>query len=159
MQLTKEQIKIIASYWGAECRYEVLVISDPLNDFTNTTSQEWKLKRDILNGFKLHRIGLFRNFRLILRPLWSITKDELRELVAHLGGISPSAVIGEAIRWVSFRNLIGKHEMICIHPDNSVIFMEPISSTYTKTINFLRSKGFCVDEEIKDFVEWKEVGK
>lgn len=162
MQLTKEQIKIIASYWGAECRYEV---PENLGEFGNENAlTKWKTERRMLDGVVLLRLEWRRNFRLILRPLWSITEDELKELAKAIGideyKIETIVVDDTNDHWLEF------DYKSLFQADNDGIFQVDANEDFfihnsfiVPVINFLRAKGFCVDEEIKDFVEWKEVGK
>lgn len=155
MQLTKEQIKIIASYWGAECTIKF-----------HFNGSVWgrKVDGEILESLSRIKTDGETDFRLILRPLWSITNDELKELAKVIGideyEIETIVVDDTNDHWLEF------DYKSLFQADNDCIFQVDANEDFfihnsfiVPVINFLRSKGFCVDEEIKDFVEWKEAGK
>jgi len=140
--MNKQLIPIIAAYWGAECSYE----------------DDWRhSQHDRLDSYELEAIqhGKLLSFKLHLRPLWSITEEELRELgeVLGLDGIEVRIDLRgyESTKILKERGY-SKNE-ICIYDDENLTIH---SAQAPQLINHLRAKGFCIDQELVDagLVEW-----
>jgi len=148
--MDKKLIKIAAYYFGVECSYTLLA------------GRPTEINKSNLNGVHLERMSFafYRNFKLHLRPLWSITEEELRELGEVLGlkdvDINLNG-IDEFWRVLPAKQIFTNinEDYFTVYEDNT--FDLGFGKDYTKIINHLRAKGFCVDQELVDagLVEWK----
>lgn len=145
--MNQQLIPIIAAYWGAETSH--------LNGWANP-EQIW----ETLNENNFHHISR-PSFKLHLRPLWSITEEELGEL-------------GNAVLYNSFEIEANNEEKSVIRYNAGITIYnlghhvsfdfwgggDRCGDWNIKIINHLRAKGFCVDQELveSNLVEWKEVG-
>jgi len=139
-QTTTNLLPIIATYWGNECSYTSQII------FTDSQKK--------LGGYELGNIYELDNFKLHLRPLWEITEEELKE-------------IGKLLNLEKFREKIASKVVwsdefdrsFTIYADDDFEFNNISSNGMVKTINHLRSKGFCLDRSLINagLVQWKEV--
>ena len=139
--MKQELIPVIAAYWGCECSYETIGI-------LLTPKIDWP---------ELKHINTNINFKLHLRPLWSITEDELLEIgkIADIERATVNIVLGGHNAQKSVKN--GSYSygdsVFEVNEENGMT----INSYYAvKIINYLRSKSFCVDQELidNDLVQW-----
>jgi len=140
--MNQQLIPIIASYWGAECSYESVFKGVPFTE------------QIYLNEYSFYAIP-YQSFKLHLRPLWSITEGELRELGEVLLADNPhTPFVYEEVghqKQLRFPSVAGGFLVIY---DNGYFWYE---FNNPQLINHLRAKGFCVDQELVDagLVEWK----
>ena len=139
---------ILAAYWGAECKYD---------------TPRGRLNV-IFNHYTVHLFSQENiNAKLCLRPLWSITEEELRELFAMFNKLQLCTVnvtAEKACYFSKYRE--GSYYPFYIFRAGLIPEMIDINSSMQTTqqvalINHLRAKGFCVDQELIDanLVEWK----
>lgn len=145
--MNKELLPIIAAYWGCECSYQG---ARGGRHITTVNAQR-------MEGLVF---GTTKNFKLHLRPLWSITEEELRGVFSAVVGkdvLSPNITLIYENRGHSkslrFPTCAGPALIIY---DNGYYWYE---FNNVALINHLRSLGFCLDQCLMDaeLVEWKEV--
>lgn len=144
--MDRDLIPIIAAYWGCECSY----------DDSET----------ILEDYELGELPRLTNFKLHLRPLWSITEEELRELFEefHKAGNACQIRVTETEKACFFSKWSnGYSSPYYIFRTSPIQGLIDITSSLQTTqqvdlVNYLRSKGFCVDQSLVDnnLVQWKE---
>lgn len=154
MKLNKEQIAIIASYWDVECKYEVAVHLDPKRYIREKIYSEGL---GTVNCYTLKSFDRYHSFKLILRPLWSITEKELRALSEVLGLKDMEVFLLDSVKVIQLNGSVGS--AVIIHEDSSLFFYKDDYEDWVKVINHLRQKGFCVDSQLVEWglVEWKEM--
>lgn len=150
--MTKDLIPIIAAYLNQKCSYKTLTL-----DCSDGT---------LFDGWEISNISHLQNFKLHLRPLWSITEAELRELFDefHKAGNACQIRVTEtekACYYTKYRD--GYYSPYYIFRTGPILELIDITSSLQTTqqvelINHLRSKGFCVDQCLIDagLVQWKE---
>lgn len=139
--MKQKLIPIIAAYWGCECSYQTIGI-------LLTPKIDWP---------ELKHINTNINFKIQLRPLWSITEDELLEIgkISDVERVTVNIVLGgnDAHKSVLEGSYSYGEPVFKVDNENNMT----IKSYYpAKIINYLRSKSFCVDQELidNDLVQW-----
>lgn len=138
--MNQELISIVAAYWGAKCSW--------------TSPYGFReQKKGTVSHFTMPFADTTYHFKLHLRPLWSITEEELRELGEVLGLKEYNETL--ITKSIGFANIL----FFQIWDDNKFMFAGISGEQSTNAINHLRANGFCVDQELVDagLVEWKEV--
>lgn len=140
---------ILAAYWGAECKYD---------------TPRGRLNV-IFNHYTVHLFSQENiNAKLHLRPLWSITEDELRKLGGLLYGELYLIEYNDKVKSIAQvleeeeGDIIDWHEMDIMQITNALFFTECANTDeIVRITNYLRANGFCVDQELVDagLVEWK----
>lgn len=138
--MNQKLIPIIAAYWGAECSW--------ISPYGHRNTV-----KGTVNHFTMPFVDKAYNFKLHLRPLWSITEQELRELAIHLKTGYVKVVVTQTEKRLD-KNIYDN----VFYVDNDGYFNINLSAKVTiQAINHLRAKGFCLDQELVDagLVEWK----
>lgn len=158
----KELLPIIAAYWGAECSYNHQYLAE------NYKIVNAKVGYKLLGRIE---IGTVTDLKLHLRPLWSITEEELRELGGFVRNANPSELsvrlfTHQKVLDANFKyndNRLQTFQLIRIDQG----FPETMDNLWIvegyyhhpQIINHLRKSGFCLDQSLIDagLVEWKGV--
>lgn len=150
-ELTQKYLLIIASYWSAECAY---------NNKQNTGTRVYGYISDKILYYL--RYSMVSNFKLYLRPLWSITEKELMSLIKDTGLKSVKVEVSDRTKWIVAEK--GNGVIFGIskssQPNKIDHFSLPWAEDFAiETVNWLREHNFCVDQKLLDagLVEWKEV--
>ena len=136
--MKKDLLPIIAAYWGCKCSY-----TDPRPVELNWTELS-HLEDEGMDDFKLH-----------LRKPWDITEKELLEIGRIANADRPQVNI-DTYGWDAKRSIKDGNygdPILKINDENGIT----INSYYpVQIVNYLRHKGFCVDQELidNDLVEW-----
>ena len=143
--MKQELMPVIAAYWGCECSYQDM-------DMTEKNIR-------VLQGSQLYflRRGMGYNLKLHLRPLWSITEDELLEIgkIAEVERVTVNIVLGgyDAHKSVIEGSCSYGEPVFKVDNEDNITIN---SYRAVQIINYLRSKSFCVDQELidNDLVQW-----
>jgi hypothetical protein len=135
--MKKELIPIIAAYWGCECSYYPDRVAS-------------------LDDVELGDLTRLANFKLHLRPLFSITEDELKELgkVLDLDRIEVRINLGTYCETKVVKELSYSDDAFLV---DNYGYYKITTSNPALAINYLRSKGFCLDQCLIDaeLIQWK----
>jgi len=150
--MREELMPIIAAYWGCEFSYQ------HYNGHGYIYADNVKIGARSLYYFReIDEDGSAENVKLHLRPLWSITERELMEIgkIAEVERATVNIVLGghDAHKSVKNGSYSYGDSVFKVNEENGMT----INSYYAvEIINYLRSKSFCVDQELinNDLVQW-----
>lgn len=136
---TDDTITVLSAYRGALCDYDVKSHYNAIIPRSGRT----KLDGELITAMEKKQCY---HIQLFLRPLFSITEDELRELSALFGSDSINKIeVSLNQKW------IGVYFGVVANSDSPILCSFSLSRNENlaiKTINRLRSMGFCLDPEL-----------